>query len=110
MIGTLKEEKRRQERFMKRCAIEFVAGGKKGIGISSNFSLSGLFIRTRARFAPGTTIDMLVHLHDGATTKLRGSIGRILSNGGGRSLENGIGVSIIDNDPSYRDCQKTPSF
>ncbi len=97
------QERRWQERFVDRCEIEFVADGQKYRGISSNFSENGLFIRTEALFVPGTIIDISVHLPHGSISKLKGRVARVLksANGEGTSLEDGIGVAIIGNEPSY---------
>jgi len=97
------QERRRQERFMVRCEVEFTGDGQKYEGISSNFSINGLFIKTEALFAPGTIIDILVHLPDGSISKLKGKVARFLraTNAKGTSLEDGIGIAIIANEPSY---------
>jgi hypothetical protein len=102
-METLKLKKRRQQRLVARCAIEFVVNGQTFIGLSSNISLGGLFIRSRNYFAPGTIMDMSVHLPDGSMSKLRGRVARVLVTGdaGGRSLENGMGVAIIEKDHNY---------
>jgi len=102
-MGILKLTKIRQERFMKRCAIEFTVGGKTYVGISANFSLSGLFIRSRVQFSPGTVIEMSVHLPHGAISKLTGRVARVLTTSTGKAscLEGGMGVMIMAKDHSY---------
>lgn len=107
MIETLKQEKRRQGRFIKRCEIEFASGGQIYRGISSNFSLTGLFVRTRNPFAPGTIITMIVHLPDGSTSRLSGRVIRALktSHGSGIGtsafLKEGMGIEITEKDSRY---------
>jgi hypothetical protein len=40
-------EKRQRKRFIKRCEVEFVANETTYRGISSNFSISGFFIKDK---------------------------------------------------------------
>jgi len=103
-MATIKLTKIRQERFTKRCAIEFAAEGKTYIGISVNFSLSGLFIRSRVLLAPGTVIELSVHLPDGSISKLKGRVVRVLTISGDRafSLDGGMGVMLLARDHSFQ--------
>jgi hypothetical protein len=97
-------EKLRRKRFMASCAIEFVANGQEYSGLSSNCSLNGLFIRTQVNVAPGTMIDASVHLPNGAKSHVRGRVARVLKStrGEGASSEEGIGLAILECEPSYR--------
>ncbi len=108
MIETLKRERRLHERFTATCEIEFASNGQTYKGISGNFSLSGLFIKTGILFAPDTIIAMVVHLPDGSTSKLTGKILRALKmpKGGfmttpAMALEDVIGIEIIKKDSHY---------
>jgi len=100
---TIKQRPRRDERLVMRCAIEFVVNGQTFIGLSSNISLGGLFIRSRNTFAAGTIIDMTIHLPDDSVSKLRGRVARVLerADGGGRSLEDGMGIALVEKDHNY---------
>ncbi|HXX57623.1 MAG TPA: PilZ domain-containing protein [Thermodesulfovibrionales bacterium] len=100
----LNPDKRRQERVKKRCAIEFVVDGKTHIGITGDFSLSGIFIRTPNHFAPGTILDMSLQLPDGSVSKIKGTVARILKSSDDRKSlrEEGIGIEITEEDPHYR--------
>ena len=86
-------DKRQSTRLEKRCEVEFQADGVVHRGISLDLSLNGLFIETDFRFSPNTMFDILIHLPDGTTSKVKGKVVR--------SLDNGIGVRIIEKDSSY---------
>ncbi len=100
--------KRKQKRYIKRCEVEFVSEGLTYRGISSDFSLGGLFIRTNFPLVPDTIFDVMVHLPDGATSKLkvkvirawRTAIGRVMGTPI-RSAKNGMGVEILEKDANY---------
>jgi hypothetical protein len=104
----LKQEKRRQKRFVKRCSIEFESSGQTYRGISRNLSLDGLFLKIRKPVAPDTIIEMVVHLPDGSTSKLRGRVTRALRDRYSGVLEragipskDGMGIEIIEKDSNY---------
>ncbi len=110
MLATLRQEKRRQERFTKRCEIEFSPGCQTYVGIASSFSSSGLFIRTRYSFVRGTIITMVLHLPHGSISKLTGRVMRAhktlfgatgAASGIYSKEKDGMGVEIIDNDSNY---------
>jgi hypothetical protein len=86
-------DKRQSTRFENRCEVEFRAEGIIHRGICLDLSLNGLFIETDFRFSPTTMLDMLLHLPDGTISKLKGKVVR--------SLDNGIGIGIIEKDASY---------
>jgi hypothetical protein len=86
-------DKRQSTRFEKRCETDFRADGITHSGICLDLSLNGLFIETDFRFSPNTMLDILIHLPDGTISKVKGKVVR--------SLDNGIGVGIIEKDASY---------
>lgn len=100
--------KRKQKRYIKRCEVEFVSDGMTYRGISSDFSLGGLFIRTSFPLAPDVVLDITVHLPDGTTSKLkvkvvrawRTAIGRVMGTPV-RAAKNGMGVEILEKDANY---------
>jgi hypothetical protein len=107
-MGILKQEKRRQKRFVKRCSVEFQSGGETYRGFSRNLSLDGLFLKSRKPLAPDTIIEMVVDLPDGSTAKLRGRVKRALRNPHSGTLEragipskDGMGIEIIEQDSNY---------
>jgi predicted Zn finger-like uncharacterized protein len=98
--------KRKYKRFIRRLETEFTADGKNYRALSSDFSFSGMFIRTNHAFQPGTDIEMLVHLPDGNTTALKGIVKRSLKTFA-VSLKNGMGIEITQNDANYVNFMKS---
>ena len=109
----LKEEKknenrRKLKRFSHRCKIAFSVDGVTYRGLSSNFSLNGLFIRTNHSVPPETLLDIIIYLPNDLTAHLKGKVvraskypplGTIGMAGGYR--EKGMGVTIIEKEPLY---------
>ena len=92
--------KRKQDRFVRRLETEFSAEGKNYRGISSDLSRNGLFIRTNHAFAPGTIIDIVIHLPGGNSSKLKGTVRRALKTAV-VSIKNGMGVELTERDDFY---------
>ena len=86
-------DKRQSTRFEKRCEVDFRAEGIIHRGTCLDLSLNGLFIETDIRFSPTVMLHILIHLPDGTISKLKGRVVR--------SLDNGIGIGIIEKDASY---------
>jgi PilZ domain len=82
--------------------VEFFSNDLHYRGISSNFSLGGLFVRTNHAFAPGTLIDMRMHLPDGGVAALKGRV-RMALKTSVVSLRNGMGIEILERDSSFVD-------
>ena len=108
MKSVTMRDKRRQKRFIKRCEIEFISGGVTYRGISSNFSLNGLFIRTSYPFAAGTIFDIVIHLPDGSNSKVKVRVARAVRTEIGKMMgastkvfKNGMGVEIVEKDANY---------
>ena len=101
-------KRRQQKRFIKRCEIEFVLDGITYRGISSDFSLNGLFIRTSYPVVPDMIFDVIVHLPDDLTSKLKVNTRRVGKTPSGKvigipvkAIKNGMGVEIIEKDANY---------
>jgi hypothetical protein len=101
-------DKRSFRRFTRRCETEFAAQGITHRGIASDFSISGLFIRTNHPFVADTVIDIMVHLPDGSVSKLHGKVRRTMKNSIGKVMgvpmkehKNGMGVQLINKDVNY---------
>jgi hypothetical protein len=102
------QNKRKLKRFSHRCKIAFTVEGVTYRGLSSNFSLNGLFIRTKHLFPQETLLDIVIYLPNDLTVEvkgkvvrtsrepLRGTIGRA---GGYR--EKGMGVTILEKELLY---------
>lgn len=97
---------RKQERFIRRLETEFSSGDKKYRGISRDLSAKGLFLRTSHPFAPGSIIDLLIHLPDGVTSKLKGKVMRAF-NIPMLPIKNGMGIYILEKDSHYINFLKT---
>lgn len=94
--------KRQYRRFIRRLEVEFSSNDRHYRGVSSNFSVGGLFVRTNHPFAPGTLIDMNIHLPDGEVAALKGRVKMALKTPA-VSLKNGMGVEIIEKDATFLD-------
>lgn len=98
-------KKRQQERFIERCKVEFTVNGKTYRGLSSNFSLNGIFIRTKHTFQSDTLLDIIIHFPNDLTSRLKGKVVRVSRNalwGASETYaENGIGIEIIEKDSLY---------
>jgi len=104
----LDHERRRQKRFVKRCTIAFTSDGQTYRGICRNLSLDGLFIKTRKPLALEKTIEMIVHLPDGSTSKLTGKVTRatkepysLILERAGIPSKDGMGIQLIEKDANY---------
>jgi hypothetical protein len=102
------ENKRKLKRFSHRCKIAFTVDGVTYRGLSGNFSLNGLFIRTNHPFPPETLIDIVIYLPNDLTALVKGKVVRaskypLLGTDGtaGGYREKGMGVTIIEKEPLY---------
>jgi len=106
-INSKHGERRQQKRFIERCKVEFTASDITYRGISSDFSLNGLFIRTNHPFPLKTILDIVIYLPNGLPSKLKGKVKRALKIPFGKVmktrkyLQRGIGVEITEKDTHY---------
>lgn len=113
------ENRRQGKRFLKRCEVKFRSSDRAYRGISTNFSLNGLFIKTDHPFVKNTSLDIIVCLPTGLTSHVKGKVVRACQPVQ-RNIRNspqtpaakvmrsplsmskyGMGVSIIKKDPHY---------
>lgn len=101
-------EKRRQKRFIDRYKVEFTVNNKTYRGLSCNFSLNGLFIRTKHKFQPETIMEITIHFPNDLTSLLKGKVVRVSRSYlyGVRETykvegQNGIGIEIVEKDSLY---------
>ncbi len=101
-------DNRDQKRFIKRLNTDFSVDGVTRKGVSSNFSIKGLFIRTNYPYTPDTLLDIVIHLPNGQVSKIKGRVKRSLKTSLGRvmgapvkSLKNGMGIEIVERDANY---------
>ncbi len=92
--------KRRHKRVIKRLETEFSANGLAFRGISSDLSLSGLFVRTNKPFPPDTMVDLTIHLTGDSVSRLKGSVRRSIKTGQ-TMMKNGMGMEIVEIDQNY---------
>ncbi|GAB4484029.1 MAG: hypothetical protein OHK006_07180 [Thermodesulfovibrionales bacterium] len=92
--------RRRHERFVRRLEVEFLYEGRTFRAITSDFSRYGLFIRTNRAFAPGTELDLVIHLPNNTTSRMRGLVRRALKTIG-VMIKNGMGIELIRRDQNY---------
>lgn len=93
---------RTQERKTKRLPVVFSNGNIEQNGTSSNFSYTGMFIRTNKPFQPGISLKIVIHLNDETRITLKGVIiwahkTRITH------LKNGMGIEFTSTPQEYID-------
>jgi len=96
-----KEDRRISKRFEIHCEVEFSANGTSYRGTTRDISLTGLSIETADHFGPDTMLDIIIDLPDSTASRLKGKVVR--------TIENGIGVKIIENNSDYMKCFKSLS-
>ena len=107
MPNTLAPEQRQRKRLKKSCQIDFCANNETYIGVSDNFSIDGLFIKTDNLLPLQSVVSIIVHLPDGSTSKLKGMVRRVhkvsydIVIPSGQTFECGMGIQIIERDSNY---------
>jgi hypothetical protein len=91
--------KRKQQRFTKRLETKFSADGENFIGITSNLSENGLFIRTKKGLPPDSVVDIELIMPDGKVSRLQGIVMRTAK--GPLLVKNGMGISLLEKDEIY---------
>lgn len=90
----------RHKRFTKRLEVTFGTGELTYRGILSNFSESGLFVRTNRGFSPNTVIDIEIVLPDNKLSRLKGIVKRTIKRPVS-TVKNGMGIELIEKDEAY---------
>lgn len=102
--------KRKSRRFFKRCNVEFTVSNIKFRGISSDFSLTGFFLRTTHPQFAGTVLDVVIERPDGQICRVKGEVTRSVRSAsrwyGGRKIrmtseKDGMGIRVIEKDQNY---------
>lgn len=70
--------------------------------------MGGLFVRTNHPFAPGTLVDLTLHLPEGRTASLKGRV-KMATKTPVVSLKNGMGIEILGKDTAFIDFVKSLS-
>ena len=96
------DNKIKYERFATCFEIEYCSNGQTYKGISRDLSLTALSIETDNFLDSNSVVDMLIYLPNGATSKLRGRIRRILQESfSGQDTATskwGMGLQIMEKD------------
>jgi len=98
-------DKRENIRKIKRLTITFTKGIEENRGMSSDFSSTGLFIRTRKPFAPGTSLKMVLEIDDNRKIELTGVVARAIKTGLS-DFKNGMGIKLTSVPQDYKDFLK----
>ena len=91
--------KRKGPRFTKRLEARFIANEESFVGITSNLSENGLFIRTKRGFAPDSILDVELTMPDGKVSFIRGIVKRTVKVP--LSVKNGMGIELLKKDETY---------
>jgi hypothetical protein len=91
--------KRKNLRFTKRLEARFIADGESFVGITSNLSETGLFIRTKRGFAPDSILDIKLIMPDGNISSIKGIVRRTVKVP--LSIKNGMGIELLKKDETY---------
>ncbi|MBI5026878.1 MAG: PilZ domain-containing protein [Nitrospirae bacterium] len=95
-------EKRNASRVIKRLEVRFQTEVEH-IGITSDLSKTGMFIRTNRAVVPGSVIKIKLHLPDAEEVSLFGKVVRAMKSMSGlfRTSKSGMGIHLIDPPQSY---------
>lgn len=94
--------KRITQRKIRRLSITFSDGNTEYSGTSSDFSATGLFIRTRKALSPGTLVEMVVELDNNRRINLTGVVVRSIKTGIA-DFKNGMGIKLTSIPQEYQD-------
>ena len=94
--------KRKKIRKIKRRPITFSDGNVEYPGTSSDFSSTGLFIRTRRACRPGTSLSMVLEVGENRSIDLKGIVVRAIKTGS-IVFKNGMGIQLTDIPQDYED-------
>lgn len=96
-------DKREARRKIKRLPVIFSCKAEEYTGISSNFSTSGLFIRTRKNFTIGLPVSVVLELDESSKIPLLGVISRAKAKTKFETTNCGIGVQLTEAPEAYKD-------
>ncbi len=96
---------KRAKRKIKRLPITFSDGTVEYRGTSSDFSTTGLFIRTRKAFDCGTSVKMVMEVNEDRKIALTGVVARSIKTGV-MDFKNGMGIKLTSIPQTYEDFLK----
>jgi Tfp pilus assembly protein PilZ len=97
--------KRSAPRKIKRLPVTFSDGNVEYTGTSSDFSLTGVFIRTRKALDPGTQLRIVLEVDEDRKIELRGIVVRSIKTGI-MEFKNGMGIKLTFVPKEYEDFVK----
>jgi Tfp pilus assembly protein PilZ len=97
--------RRKKTRKIKRLPITFSDGNVEYAGTSSDFSSTGLFIRTRRAFGPGTSVRMVLEVGENRSIDLKGIVVRAIKTGS-MVFKNGMGIKLTNIPQDYKNFAK----
>ena len=86
-------ERRSGERLVRELPLVFSNSGEEHRGMSSDFSVTGLFIITREPFSPGTSLKIRLEVSEREKIHLSGVVARTIKTGEG-SIKDGMGIKL----------------
>ena len=95
-------DKRIAPRKIRRMPVTFSDGKDEYSGTSSDFSATGLFIRTRKALSPGTSLKIVVELDENRKVTLTGMVVRSIKTGIA-DFKNGMGIKLTNIPKDYED-------
>jgi len=100
-------DKRKSRRRIKRRQVMFLCANREYKGISSNFSETGLFIKTRYKFKHDSPVCMVLKLDDNHKTAVKGKVIRITTKSkffdNYRISRHGIGIELTEITQEYKE-------
>lgn len=96
-------DKREAKRKIKRLPVTFSCKTEEYIGISSNISTTGIFIRTRKPFNTGLPVNLVLELDENTKIPLSGVISRAKIKTKFETSNCGIGIQLTEAPEAYKD-------
>jgi len=96
------------KRHTKRLQVLFSNGESEFSGTTSNLSFTGLFIRTKKAFNPGTSLKIVLEVDRDKKIDLEGEVAWSLKTGLS-DFKNGMGVKLRNIPPTYEEFLKEQS-
>ena len=107
MLNASTQEKRLRKRCQKSLEVEFCVNNRTYKGVSDNFSINGLFIKTDNGLPLESIVSVKVHLPDGSISIVRGRVRRIQKMSHAvvaapeQTFKVGMGIELIERDSNY---------
>jgi hypothetical protein len=95
-------DKRKTGRRIKRLHAKILFEGEERRGISSNFSLSGLFIKSRKKFKPGSTVNITLDVGDNREMVKSSKPDREKKTSAFDKFNEGMGISLTEAPHEYK--------